>query len=199
MVLGPLRYLGTIFLDGPQGLVPPTSRIISPALGLTWADQIEDARQTFRRIKDLFVALYSHSRQFSLITLHSKVGRYGIGTLCPIEMRFTPIPITGTGCLTTTPTGCAGVRSATYDGGVCCGSAISCCSVQATCDSTQGRSRTDRTDRDTTHLRFRQKMVCRVIWGAESLSSIGTAVSELKPRAFSRNHFARLKAVFWSQ
>ena len=32
VVLGPLRHLRTLFLEGPQGLVPSTSRIISPAL-----------------------------------------------------------------------------------------------------------------------------------------------------------------------
>ena len=32
MVLGPLIHLGTLFLEGPQGLVPSTSGIISPAL-----------------------------------------------------------------------------------------------------------------------------------------------------------------------
>ena len=32
VVLDPLRHLGTLFLEGPQGLVPSTSGIISPAL-----------------------------------------------------------------------------------------------------------------------------------------------------------------------
>ena len=32
VVLGPLIYLGTLFLEGPQGLVPSTFGIISPAL-----------------------------------------------------------------------------------------------------------------------------------------------------------------------
>ena len=32
VVLGPLRHSGTLFLEGPQGLVPSTSGIISPAL-----------------------------------------------------------------------------------------------------------------------------------------------------------------------
>ena len=32
VVLGPLMHLGTLFLEGPQGLVPSTSGIISPAL-----------------------------------------------------------------------------------------------------------------------------------------------------------------------
>ena len=32
MVLGPLMHLETLFLEGPQGLVPSTSGIISPAL-----------------------------------------------------------------------------------------------------------------------------------------------------------------------
>ena len=35
MVLGPLIHLGTLFLEGPQGLVPSTSGTISPAL--QWA------------------------------------------------------------------------------------------------------------------------------------------------------------------
>ena len=35
MVLGPLRHLGTLFLEGPQG--PSTSGIISPALELSAA------------------------------------------------------------------------------------------------------------------------------------------------------------------
>ena len=32
VVLGPLRHLGALFLEGPQDLVPSTSRIIYPAL-----------------------------------------------------------------------------------------------------------------------------------------------------------------------
>ena len=32
VVWGPLGHSGTLFLEGPQGLVPSTSRIISPAL-----------------------------------------------------------------------------------------------------------------------------------------------------------------------
>ena len=40
MVLGPLRHLGTLFLEGPQGLVPSTSGIISPALKV--AEQLSE-------------------------------------------------------------------------------------------------------------------------------------------------------------
>ena len=32
VVLGPLRHFGTLLFEGPQGLVPSTSGIISPAL-----------------------------------------------------------------------------------------------------------------------------------------------------------------------